>query len=158
MVFFPNAHARKDYLLSMIWSVLDGNQPKSWWLKFEALCRYFSKSDSKSVLNLPSKAAEVRCINFFSSHFPPSYLLFFVISPFNLPLLFPSLPAPPPHISLTLPPFQITEEKTEPALNILNTMLVVAKREVSVKSSGRVEPSTHFSCTRAAMGGAFHPF
>ena len=37
----------------------EDNQPRSWWLKFEALCQYFSKTDSKSVLSLPSKPAQV---------------------------------------------------------------------------------------------------
>ena len=86
VVFFPNAHARKDYLLSMISSVLDENQPKSWWLKFEALCRYFSKSDSKSVLNLPSKPVDVRVCN---------------ASPLLSP---PLLPLPPPFLSLPISP------------------------------------------------------
>ncbi len=36
----------------------DENQPKSWWLKFEALCHYFSKTDSNSVLNLPKTLSE----------------------------------------------------------------------------------------------------
>ncbi|XP_064406559.1 zinc finger ZZ-type and EF-hand domain-containing protein 1-like isoform X2 [Halichondria panicea] len=58
VIFFPDAKARKEYLLSMIGAVLDENQPKSWWLKFEALCHYFSKTDSNSVLNLPKTLSE----------------------------------------------------------------------------------------------------
>jgi len=59
VVFFPDATARKEYVLSMISSVLSDNQPRSWWLKFEALCQYFSKADVNSLLNLPSTVEEV---------------------------------------------------------------------------------------------------
>ena len=37
----------------------EDNQPRSWWLKFEALCQYFSKSDCNSLLSLPQKPQEV---------------------------------------------------------------------------------------------------
>lgn len=59
VVFFPDATARKEYLLSMIESVLNEKQPRSWWLKFEALCQYFSKTDANSLLGLPKKIKEV---------------------------------------------------------------------------------------------------
>lgn len=59
VVFFPDATARKEYLLSMIGSVLNEKQPRSWWLKFEALCQYFSKTDANSLLGLPTKVKEV---------------------------------------------------------------------------------------------------
>ena len=60
VVFFPDATARKEYLLSMIGSVLNEKQPRSWWLKFEALCQYFSKTDVNSLLGLPTRRKEVR--------------------------------------------------------------------------------------------------
>lgn len=59
VVFFPDATARKEYLLSMIESVLNEKQPRSWWLKFEALCQYFSHTDANSLLGLPKKIKEV---------------------------------------------------------------------------------------------------
>ena len=59
VVFFPDATARKEYLLTMIESVLSEKQPRSWWLKFEALCKYFSKSDANSLLGLPSQLKKV---------------------------------------------------------------------------------------------------
>ena len=85
VVFFPDATARRHYLLSMIDSVLvsplsschtpchtpcgslpllppppqEDNQPQSWWQKFEALCHHFSKTDSNSLLGLPKKTEEV---------------------------------------------------------------------------------------------------
>lgn len=59
VVFFPDATARKEYLLSMIESVLNEKQPRSWWLKFEALCQYFSNTDANSLLGLPKKIKEV---------------------------------------------------------------------------------------------------
>ena len=59
VVFFPDATARKEYLLTMIGSVLNEKQPRSWWLKFEALCQYFSKTDANSLLSLPMKLKEV---------------------------------------------------------------------------------------------------
>jgi hypothetical protein len=58
VVFFPDATARKEYLLTMIGSVLNEKQPRSWWLKFEALCQYFSKTDANSLLSLPMKLKE----------------------------------------------------------------------------------------------------
>jgi hypothetical protein len=58
VVFFPDAKARKDYLLEMIESVLSEKQPRSWWLKFEALCQYFSTTDANSLLCLPTKIEE----------------------------------------------------------------------------------------------------
>lgn len=172
VVFFPDAKARKDYFITMISSVLEDNQPKSWWLKFEALCQYFSKTDSKSLLNLPTNAADVSMwvwspvvdlsfphLNSLTStpspptpptllcppppallpspqlpHLPLSFLY-----PSLLPLSLPPTPPPflpPPTLPLPLPPTpppppeQITYENTEPSLNILNTMMVVAKREV----------------------------
>ena len=59
VVFFPDATARKEYLLSMIESVLNEKQPRSWWLKFEALCQYFSNTDANSLLGLPKRIKEV---------------------------------------------------------------------------------------------------
>ena len=59
VVFFPDATARKEYLLAMIGSVLNEKQPRSWWLKFEALCQYFSKTDANSLLSLPAKMKKV---------------------------------------------------------------------------------------------------
>ena len=81
VVFFPDASTRREYLLNMIGAVLvrwrkvggahcvtqsptptllqEDSQPRSWWLKFEALCRYFSKSDCNSLLSLPQKLQEV---------------------------------------------------------------------------------------------------
>lgn len=38
--------------------VQEEKQPKSWWLKFEALCHYFSKTDSNSILSLPKTLSE----------------------------------------------------------------------------------------------------
>ncbi|CAI8006132.1 Zinc finger ZZ-type and EF-hand domain-containing protein 1 [Geodia barretti] len=58
VVFFPDAKARRDYLLEMIESVLSERQPRSWWLKFEALCQYFSTTDANSLLCLPTKMEE----------------------------------------------------------------------------------------------------
>ena len=63
VVFFPDAKARKDYLLEMIESVLSEKQPRSWWLKFEALCQYFSTTDANSLLCLPTKIEEVCTIH-----------------------------------------------------------------------------------------------
>ena len=63
VVFFPDAAARKAYLLSMIESVLSEKQPRSWWLKFEALCQYFSKTDANSLLSLPSHTIKVSMIH-----------------------------------------------------------------------------------------------
>ena len=60
VVFFPGSSARKEYLLDMVKVVLSGQQPASWWLKFEALCRYFSKIDSNALLGLPWKPTDVR--------------------------------------------------------------------------------------------------
>ena len=59
IVFFPDAKARRDYLLEMIESVLSETQPRSWWLKFEALCQYFSTTDANSLLCLPANVKEV---------------------------------------------------------------------------------------------------
>ena len=65
VIFFPGASARKEYLLEMVKVVLVGKQPASWWLKFEALCRYFSKIDSNALLGLPWKRNKVHwyCIH-----------------------------------------------------------------------------------------------
>ena len=52
VVFFPGSKARKKYLLDMVEVILTREQPPSWWLKFEALCRYFSKIDNNSLLEL----------------------------------------------------------------------------------------------------------
>ena len=52
VVFFPGSNARKKYLLEMVELVLSGEQPASWWLKFEALCSYFSKTNNNSLLEL----------------------------------------------------------------------------------------------------------
>ncbi len=52
VVFFPGTKARKKYLLDMVGVVLGGEQPSSWWLKFEALCSYFSQKDTNSLLEL----------------------------------------------------------------------------------------------------------
>ena len=62
-VFFPDATMRKEYLLSMIGSVLSEKQPRSCWVKFEALCRYYSKTDVNSLLGLPTRSKEVRAPN-----------------------------------------------------------------------------------------------
>ena len=51
-MFFPGTKARKKYLLDMVGVVLGGEQPSSWWLKFEALCSYFSQKDTNSLLEL----------------------------------------------------------------------------------------------------------
>ena len=59
VVFFPDAAARKEHLLSMIGSVLGEEQPRSWWLRFEALCQYFSRADVNSLLSLPEDVQEV---------------------------------------------------------------------------------------------------
>ncbi len=52
VVFFPGTKARKKYLLEMVNMILTGEQPSSWWLKFEALCSYFSQKDNNSLLEL----------------------------------------------------------------------------------------------------------
>ena len=65
VIFFPGATARKEYLLEMVKVVLVGQQPASWWLKFEALCRYFSKIDSNALLGLPWKESKVMYQPFF---------------------------------------------------------------------------------------------
>ena len=52
VVFFPGSRARRGYLLEMVKLVLTGEQPASWWLKFEALCGYFSKTNTNSLLEL----------------------------------------------------------------------------------------------------------
>jgi hypothetical protein len=62
VVFFPGAKARRKYLLEMVELVLTGEQPVSWWLKFEALCGYFSKASKNSLLELPWEPANV--VNF----------------------------------------------------------------------------------------------
>ena len=59
VVFFPDSTAQKEYLLGMVESVLSEKQPRSWWLKFEALCQYFSKTDTNSLLELPGNISEV---------------------------------------------------------------------------------------------------
>lgn len=61
VVFFPGSKARKKYLLEMVELVLTGEQPASWWLKFEALCSYFSKTNNNSLLELPWEINKV-CI------------------------------------------------------------------------------------------------
>ena len=40
-------------MLCALIAMQDKNQPRSWWLKFEALCHYFSTSDIHSLLGLP---------------------------------------------------------------------------------------------------------
>ena len=52
VVFFPGVKARKQYLLDMVDVILTGEQPTSWWLKFEALCSHFSQKDNNSLLEL----------------------------------------------------------------------------------------------------------
>lgn len=59
VVFFPDAGTRRDYLLEMIGNVLSEQQPRSWWLKFEALCQYFSKTNTNSLLRLPNEIQQV---------------------------------------------------------------------------------------------------
>ena len=59
VIFYPDASARKKFLLSMISSVFLESQPRSWWLQFGALCHHFSKSDAKSLLGLPLKPTQV---------------------------------------------------------------------------------------------------
>ena len=39
--------------------VQDGKQSNSWWLKFEALCMYFSQSDGHTLLELPKTISKV---------------------------------------------------------------------------------------------------
>lgn len=58
VVFFADSKTRKDYLLSMISEIQNTDQPPSWWLKFEALCRYFSESDSNFLLGLPKTPSQ----------------------------------------------------------------------------------------------------
>ena len=59
VVFFPGSRARRGYLLEMVKLVLTGEQPASWWLKFEALCGYFSKTNTNSLLELTYDPAKV---------------------------------------------------------------------------------------------------
>ena len=58
VVFFPGSKARKKYLLEMI-ELVTGEQPPSWWLKFEALCGHFSKTNNNSLLELPWDSTKV---------------------------------------------------------------------------------------------------
>ena len=37
----------------------DGKQSNSWWLKFEALCVYFSQTDGHTLLELPKTVPKV---------------------------------------------------------------------------------------------------
>ena len=37
----------------------DGKQSTSWWLKFEALCDYFSQSNGHTLLELPKTISKV---------------------------------------------------------------------------------------------------
>ena len=60
VVFFPGSRARRGYLLEMVELVLTGEQPASWWLKFEALCGYFSKTNTNSLLELSCDSEKVR--------------------------------------------------------------------------------------------------
>ena len=59
VLFFPDAKARKKYLLNMVKVVHVGEQPLSWWLKFEALCSYFIQKDHNSLLELNWDIAKV---------------------------------------------------------------------------------------------------
>ena len=43
-------------------------QPRSWWLNFEALCLYFSKVDSNSLLDLPRTVKEVHSVGVLAVH------------------------------------------------------------------------------------------
>ena len=52
-MFFPNAQARREHLLSLVDQVMEEKKAVSVGYTFESLCRFFSNRDAGGLLGLP---------------------------------------------------------------------------------------------------------
>ena len=66
-VFFPDAEARREHLLSLVDQVMEEKKAVSVGYTFASLCRFFSNRDASGLLGLPDSLPNV-CL-FFHSFF-----------------------------------------------------------------------------------------
>jgi len=62
-VFFPDAEARRDHLLSLVEKVMEESKAVSLSYTFESLCRFFSNKDASGLLGLPEYLPQVSYID-----------------------------------------------------------------------------------------------
>ena len=58
-VFFPDAEARREHLLSLVDQVMEEKKAVSVGYTFASLCRFFSNRDASGLLGLPDTLPSV---------------------------------------------------------------------------------------------------
>lgn len=82
-IFFPDAEARREHLLSLVDQVMEEKKAVSVGYTFESLCRFFSNRDASGLLGLPDVMPCVSTVTFQVCrllHCTPAYLHYIFVT------------------------------------------------------------------------------